>query len=390
MVSGLGMTTTKWEQLQTEYLNQNSPVRRNYSNNTTGLTTSNNNQTDTFVSSKDNTCTDGADDGKIGLFSAVGNIVEGAGKSVVNAVKGAFTDSNGNFSITKTLTTVGMSALCIAVPAVGVALAGVGLATGGTKFVTGVATALNAETDAEAKDAWEQVGEGALTVGLSATGAKASMKAVQNSSSVGALTSFKQGSSFTQNPLGYVKALGQDMLSSTKNSIGKIKTSATTLYEGARLYKMRKAVTSQKGALTAEELSQQNKLNALEAFSPDKVKTVADNMANLKSNIKNTATQFGTHVKSAINPSNIRANITNLLQKKGGQGLLTTLKTNIKNNGSIVQNVLSKLSSTQKTIYSALTKEGASYNTLVQKYGYDNVIGVLEVLGSYRLLDENI
>ena len=33
MVSGLGMTTTKWEQLQTEYLNQNSPVRRNYSNN---------------------------------------------------------------------------------------------------------------------------------------------------------------------------------------------------------------------------------------------------------------------------------------------------------------------------------------------------------------------
>ncbi len=383
MVSSIGMTDAKWQQLQSEYLNQNSPVRRN--NYSTQQTTQTDNQTDTFVSSQENTCTDGVDDGKIGLLSVVGNIVEGAGKSVVNAVKGAFTDESGNFSITKTLTTVGVSALCIAVPAVGVALAGVGAVTGGTKFVSGVATALNAETDAEAKDAWEQVGEGALTVGLSATGAKASMKAVQNSSSVGALASFKQGSSFTQNPLGFVKALGQDMISSTRNSIGKIKSSATTLYEGAKMNKTGKALVSQE-----QGLSQQNNPNALETFSPNKLQTVTNNMSNLGTNIKNTAVKFGSHVRSTLSPSNIRANITNLIQKKGGQGLLTSLKSNIKNGGSIVQNVVSKLSSTQKTIYSALTKEGASYNQIVQKFGYDNVIGVLEVLGTYGLIDENI
>ena len=378
MVSSIGMTDVKWQQLQTEYLNQNSAARRNYSTNALSSSLSGA-QTDEFVSSKGNTCTDGVDDGKIGVASALGNIVEGAGKSIINGIKGAFTDSEGNFSILKTLGTIGVGAACVAFPAVGLVLAGVGVVAGGAKLATGVANAMNAETDAEAKDAWEQVGEGGLTAGLSAVGVKASLGAVQSSSTAGALASFKQSSTLSQNPVGYAKALGQDMVSSTVNNFNKIKSSATTLAEGARLYKLRKDVKNQNGALTADELSKQRSLDALEAFSPDEVKLAADNISQLKTTVKNT-----------LNPKNIGTKITDALQKEGGQSLITKLRTEVANNGGLVKTITSKFTSTQKSIYTALVDDGANYNQIVSQFGYENVIGVLEVLGSYNLLNESI
>ena len=378
MVSSIGMTDVKWQQLQTEYLNQNSAARRNYSTNALSSSLSGA-QTDEFVSSKGNTCTDGVDDGKIGVASALGNIVEGAGKSIINGIKGAFTDSEGNFSILKTLGTIGVGAACVAFPAVGLVLAGVGVVAGGAKLATGVANAMNAETDAEAKDAWEQVGEGGLTAGLSAVGVKASLGAVQSSSTAGALASFKQSSTLSQNPVGYVKALGQDMVSSTVNNFNKIKSTATTVSEGARLYKLRKDVKNQNGALTADELSKQRSLDALEAFSPDEVKLAADNISQLKTTVKNT-----------LNPKNIGTKITDALQKEGGQSLITKLRTEVANNGGLVKTITSKFTSTQKSIYTALVDDGANYNQIVSQFGYENVIGVLEVLGSYNLLNESI
>ena len=378
MVSSIGMTDVKWQQLQTEYLNQNSAARRNYSTNALSSSLSGA-QTDEFVSSKGNTCTDGVDDGKIGVASALGNIVEGAGKSIINGIKGAFTDSEGNFSILKTLGTIGVGAACVAFPAVGLVLAGVGVVAGGAKLATGVANAMNAETDAEAKDAWEQVGEGGLTAGLSAVGVKASLGAVQSSSTAGALASFKQSSTLSQNPVGYVKALGQDMVSSTVNNFNKIKSTATTVSEGARLYKLRKDVKNQNGALTADELSKQRSLDALEAFSPDEVKLAADNISQLKTTVKNT-----------LNPKNIGTKITDALQKEGGQSLIGKLRTEVANNGGLVKTITSKFTSTQKAIYTALVDDGANYNQIVSQFGYENVIGVLEVLGSYNLLNESI
>ena len=378
MVSSIGMTDVKWQQLQTEYLNQNSAARRNYSTNALSSSLSGA-QTDEFVSSKGNTCTDGVDDGKIGVASALGNIVEGAGKSIINGIKGAFTDSEGNFSILKTLGTIGVGAACVAFPAVGLVLAGVGVVAGGAKLATGVANAMNAETDAEAKDAWEQVGEGGLTAGLSAVGVKASLGAVQSSSTAGALASFKQSSTLSQNPVGYVKALGQDMVSSTVNNFNKIKSTAATVSEGARLYKLRKDVKNQNGALTADELSKQRSLDALEAFSPDEVKLAADNISQLKTTVKNT-----------LSPKNIGTKITDALQKEGGQSLITKLRTEVANNGGLVKTITSKFTSTQKSIYTALVDDGANYNQIVSQFGYENVVGVLEVLGSYNLLDDSI
>ena len=382
MVSSIGMTDVKWQQLQTEYLNQNSAARSNYSTNALSSSLSGA-QSDEFVSSKGNTCTDGVDDGKIGVASALGNIVEGAGKSIINGIKGAFTDSEGNFSILKTLGTIGVGAACVAFPAVGLVLAGVGVVAGGAKLATGVANAMNAETDAEAKDAWEQVGEGGLTAGLSAVGVKASLGAVQSSSTAGALASFKQSSTLSQNPVGYVKALGQDMVSSTVNNFNKIKSTATTVSEGARLYKLRKDVKNQNGALTADELNQQRNLDALEAFSPDEVKLAADNISQLKTTVKNTLSPKNIGTK-------IGTKITDALQKEGGQSLIGKLRTEVANNGGLVKTITSKFTSTQKSIYTALVDDGANYNQIVSQFGYENVVGVLEVLGSYNLLDDSI
>ena len=333
----------------------------------------------TDTSESGNTCTDGNDDGKIGFFSAIGNIIEGAAKSIVKGIKGAFTDSNGNFSLGKTLLSIGTAAACVVFPAAGVVLAGAGIVTGGVKLASGVVNALNADTDAEAKDAWEQVGEGGLTLGLSVFGAKSSIKAVQNSSSAGALSTFKETSSFTSNPLGYLKALGKDMISSSKNNFARLKSNVRTFLDARELNNTRKAAANQKGALTADELAQQRKLIMLEKYSSPEVKATADGLS-----------QFGTNVRSALKPSNIKTSISSILKHKGGQGLIKTLKANASANGGLVKAVLSGLSAKQKAIYAALIKDGANYNTLVQQYGYENVIGVLQAFGEYRLLDGSI
>ena len=354
-------------------------ARRKMNSSYTNKTRSNSASSVFEVSEQGNYCTDGKDDGKIGVFGVIGNILEGAAKGALNMLKGAVTDNEGNFSLGKTLTSIGTVALCVACPAVGFALAGVGVVTGGAKLVSGVVNALNSDTDAEAKDNWEQVGEGAFTIGVSIWGAKSSAKAIQNSSSAGALSTFKQTSSFAKNPSGYVKALGKDMISSTKNNFTKLKTNLRTLSQARELNSARKAVANQKGAPTQQELTQRTKLDFLEELSSPEVKAAAESMS-----------RFGTNVRNALRPSNIKTNISSLLKGKGGQGLIKTLRTNVKANGGLVKTVLNNLSAKQKAIYAALTKEGASYNTLVQQYGYENVIGVLQILGEYSLLDDSI
>ncbi len=208
-------------------------------------------QVDTYVSQEGNTCTDGKDDGRIGLPSVLGNIIQGAGKSIVNGIKGMFTDKDGNFSILKTAASVAIGAACIAFPAVGLAACAIGVLAGGTKLVKGVATAINSKTDAEAKDAWEAVGDGGLTVALSVVGAKASYGAMKagavQANGVSAINGLKNSASYQNaSALGkagqFAKALGQDAWASTKFSWGKVKTAAGNLWEALKIRKAQKTV----------------------------------------------------------------------------------------------------------------------------------------------------
>ena len=142
-------------------------------NGTTSSTNSTNSMTrEEYLESRG--CTDGNNDGKIGFFSAIGNIFKGAVKSVVNTVKDIVTNP------VKLLGAVATAALCVVFPPAGLALAGVGIATGAAKMIGGVANAMGAKTDAEAKAAWQQVGEGGVVLGASIVGAKASVKSMSS------------------------------------------------------------------------------------------------------------------------------------------------------------------------------------------------------------------
>lgn len=156
-----------------------------YANEEEALLQMRTNETDIFSLSHTSGCTDGKDDGKIGFFSALGNAVKGIGKSIVNGVKGCFTDSEGKFSLGKTLLTIGVGALCVAFPAVGLVACGIGAVAGTVQVAKGIGKAATAKTDAEAKEAWQNIGAGTFTVVTSALGAKASYAAVKGTSTAG-------------------------------------------------------------------------------------------------------------------------------------------------------------------------------------------------------------
>ncbi len=136
-----------------------------------------------FSASADSTaCTDGSDDGKLGIGETIGSVFKGAVSGIVNGIKGMFTDENGNFSLGQTLKTAATTAACF-IPGVGPVIAAglctVGVVKGATGVVSGVASAVTADTDAEAKAALEQVGSSGVTLGVSAVGLKASAGAVK-------------------------------------------------------------------------------------------------------------------------------------------------------------------------------------------------------------------
>jgi hypothetical protein len=137
------------------------------------------------VNQNGNGCTDGKDDGSIGFFGAIGHMLKGAW----DFVKSPFCDENGDFSLSKTLKSVaigvGIAALtCVPVigPLVTPTLLAIGIGGGAIKAVGAAANIMTAETDAEAKAAWESLGSSATQIAVSAYGAKkyASAKAGQN------------------------------------------------------------------------------------------------------------------------------------------------------------------------------------------------------------------
>lgn len=115
---------------------------------------------------------DGKDDGKISFWSKLKNI----GKGALKAVTGLFCDENG-LSLKRTLATVGMivgGGIIIALtgPVGAAVLTGIGATLGAGTIINGAVKASGAKTDAEAAAAWQEIGGGALEVGLSAAGAR--------------------------------------------------------------------------------------------------------------------------------------------------------------------------------------------------------------------------
>lgn len=181
-----------------------------------------------FSASTDSSeCTDGEDDGKIGILSAAANIVKGAGSGLLNGVKGMFFDEDGNFSLARTAKTALTTAACF-IPGVGpifaAGLCTYGAISGAATVVQGVAAAASAETDAEAKAAFQSIGSGTLTTGLSLWGLKSSVSQIASNAGVENVAS----NSTLQNLKGIGKNISEN--ASTASGItGKISSGFNTL-----------------------------------------------------------------------------------------------------------------------------------------------------------------
>ncbi len=341
-------------------------------------------QNDTYTSSKGNTCTDGKDDGKIGLASAVGNIAQGAGKGVLNAVKGAFTNSQGKFSILKTAATLGIGALCVTFPAVGLAACAIGGVTGGAKLATGVLNAVNAKTDSEAKDAWEAVGEGGVTVAASVAGAKASYNAVQATASAASSTGTSAVAQLGKEAsiLQKASALGKDMVSSTKFNASNIKGGIEL-----EILRAKAAKIDPKSALSAEDTTLLNRLNATEAFATEGSKAQAAMIESVKNSAANKI-------------SGLRQGLSNLRNQPASSW--DGIKTTVSNLGTTLKNLktsasagtlkpsIANLSQKAQTIINFLAKEDGTYAAAVQNYGHTSVLAALEELAGIQSANQNI
>ena len=179
------------------------------------------------------TVEDGNDDGKISGWSKLKNF----GKGCLKFITGMFTDKEGNFSIGQTLKTVGIIAAAVVVsvaswgtaaaPAIAAAGVALGVTTGGVAVVKGAVKASKATTDAEAEAAWQDIGLGATTIGVSVAGAKAAMSSVN-------------GAAYQGNCL---KAT-VDCFSTTGKNIANLATSAKTSYQAGTLITDASAILS--------------------------------------------------------------------------------------------------------------------------------------------------
>ena len=374
-----GIDYTKWGNIESSSINSS----RNKNLDTSSIKY----EDDTFVSSSEK-CTDGKDDGKIGFFSAIGNAIKGVGKTIVNGVKGMFTDSEGKFSLGKTLLSVGTVAACIAFPAVGIAACAIGGTMGAIQVGKGIYNAATAETDAEAKEAWQNIGGGAFTVATSAVGAKAGINAVKATSTAGAGGTSALGQLDDAASLGQkVSALGKDMISSTTNRATSIKngvqgfvSNTKTAMSDIKTVYNETPYAQAKAALKA----------AKKSGNADDIAAAEAALKQAKSDMSNASKQIWDDVKTSAKTkgSELWSSIKGKVTKENASQVWDSLKTNVKNIS--LKNIGSKLSGTAKSIYSELVNDSSTYAQVVQKYGYDNVAQVLQMLAGLEVSTQSI
>lgn len=134
--------------------------------------------------SKSNDKHNNLDDGKISFKEKVKNF----GKGLIAPIKNMFSSPK-NIAITA-VSALGCAALIgLTGGAAAPVLVAVGLIGGGVQIVKGIQKQAKAKTDAQAAQAWQDMGSGTFTVGVSALGAKTSLKA--NGANVSGMSTLK-------------------------------------------------------------------------------------------------------------------------------------------------------------------------------------------------------
>ena len=113
-----------------------------------------------------------SNDGKISFGSKISNLLKGA----AGFFTGMVCDENGDFSIGQCLKTVavgaGIAAATLLIPGAGAAISLGFLGLGGIHLTKGIYNAATATTDAEAEEAWQNIGSSAVETGLAYFGTK--------------------------------------------------------------------------------------------------------------------------------------------------------------------------------------------------------------------------
>ena len=126
-------------------------------------------------------CKDGCDDGRISFSEKVSNFCNG----VVAPIKNIFASPK-NMAVTALTVAAGAGLIALTGGAAAPVMVALGLIGGGTQIASGLYKQATATTDAQAAQAWNQMGTGTFTMGASALGAKSALKAagVQNTSNM--------------------------------------------------------------------------------------------------------------------------------------------------------------------------------------------------------------
>jgi len=136
-----------------------------------------------------NVSADGKDDGKISFKEKMKNF----GVGLVAPIKKMFSSPK-NIAITALSIAGGAALIALTGGAAAPVMVALGIAGGGIQIGKGIYKQVNAKTDAEAQQAWQQMGSGTFTVGVSAAGAKASLKAagISNAKNTSVLSAIGQ------------------------------------------------------------------------------------------------------------------------------------------------------------------------------------------------------
>ncbi len=168
----------------------------------------------------DGTCVDGKDDGKIGLKEGIKSLAKGAIKSVTNMFS-----SPKNFVKTLAAGAAGAALIAVTGGAATPFLIAGGAIAGGLQAGKGIYQATQAQTDAEKREALENVGGGAATIAMSVAAGKSYAKSTtvngvnQNLFGKGSLETYKNAYQMSK----------ENMATNFGNLTSTVKTSAKTI-----------------------------------------------------------------------------------------------------------------------------------------------------------------
>ncbi len=293
-----------------------------------------------FAQSSDpSKCTDGNDDGKIGFFEASKSVAKGAGKGLLNGVKGMFFNDNGKFSLGKTLKTAATVGACF-IPGVGPVVAAGLCAFGAVKGVAGVANgvvnAAGASTDADKKAAFESIGGNTLSTALSVAGLKTSAGAIAKNAGKASLTEGAKG-------------IGAKVGNAVKNTTESVKTYYNSAWKttGKNLFNNQKIAKdlSETGAsfneAALEKLNFGDKMKVGAEIVKTAGKDTASNIINAGKTVGNKFKKEGEGASHKLIKSDSSAKTLKLEQLKSSvsEKIPSTLSKKYSNAADFIKNV---------------------------------------------------